>query len=137
MRFALQDPLLVFARVKGANGAVRELRSALDFNAPYCVIFSRDAIRLGFAEAALRPRDWQKSHPDKVPYLLDLRGIERSILFGLAEVSLGSLVAKDVETVVMEMDLTRMLPVDLILGRPFLKNFKLTVDARKGYVSLV
>ncbi len=137
MKLALKDPMVVFARAKGQNGAVREVRSVLDFNSPYCVIFSKDALRLGYPEAAMRPRDWQKTHPDKVPYVLDFRGIERTILVSLAEVSLGSLVATNVDAIVIESDLGRMLPVDLILGRSFLNSFKLTVDARKGYLSLV
>ena len=136
MRFALKEPMLVFARAKGPNGVVQELRALLDFNSPYCVMLSKDGLKLGYMEAAIRPRDWEKTHPDKVPYVLDFRGIERSVLVKLPEISIGKLVAKDVETIVIELDIPRMLPLDLILGRPFLRNFRLTFDARKGYLSL-
>ena len=137
MKFPLKEPMFVFARMKGPNGIVREVRSILDFNSPFCVILSKDGVTLGYPEAAMRPRDWPKSHPDKVPYLLDFRGIERTILVKLPEVSLGRLVARDVDAIVIELDLHRMLPIDLILGHSFLKNFKVTLDARKGFLSLV
>lgn len=136
MKFALKDPMLVYARVKGPNGKVRELSSILDFNSPYCVIFSKDAVSIGYPEAAVRPRDWQKTHPDRVPYVLDIRGIERSVMVTLSEVSLGRLVARNVSTIVLELDIPRMLPFDLILGRTFLKNFKLTLNVKAGSLSL-
>lgn len=137
MMIPLRDPILTFARVKGQNGYVRELRAILDFNSPFSVMLSRDGVSLGYAEAAFRARDWQKTHPSKVPYFLDFRGIERSILLEIAEVSLGELVARDVKTIVLELDLPRMVPIDLILGRSFLDNFKLTLDSERGYLSLV
>lgn len=136
MKFPLKDPMLVYARVKGPNGKVRELSSVLDFNSPYCVIPPKHAVNLGFIEAAFRPRDWQKSHSSKVPYLLDLRGIERSILVDLPQVSIGELVAKDVGTVVLELETPRMLPFDLVLGRTFLDGFELTLNSKEGFLSL-
>ncbi len=136
MKLLLADPMYVFARVKGPNGVVRELRAILDFNTPFCVMLSKDGVNLGYPEAALRPRDWEKSHPDRVPYIYDFRGIERSILVKLPEISLGRLTAKEVEAIVIELDLPRMLPVDLVLGRSFLTNFKLTLDWTKGYLTL-
>jgi hypothetical protein len=129
--------MVVYARVKGQNGKVRELSSVIDFNSPYCVVLvPRHAVNLGIIEAALRPRDLQKSHPNSVPYLLDLRGIERSILLKLPEVSLGKLVARSVDAVVLELGVPRMLPFDLVLGRSFLQNFKLTYDAKGGFLTL-
>lgn len=138
MRLPLKEPMILMSRVQGPGGAVtRELSSVLDPNFAYSVIFSRDAIDLGYPEAALRPKEFEKSHPERVPYILEFRGIERSVMVRLAKVSIGKLVARDVDALVTELDLARMMPVDLILGRTFLKNFKLTVDARKGYLSLV
>lgn len=137
MRFELKEPMTVFAKVKGPQGAVRELRALLDFNIPFCVMLSRDLVKLGYPEAALRPRDWQKTHPMQVPYMLSFRGIERSILVKASEISLGSLVVKEVETIVIDLDLPRMIPVELYLGRSFLNNFTLTVDGAGGFLSLV
>jgi hypothetical protein len=137
MRFALKDPMLVFARVKGPNGRTRELRSVLDFNSPCCLIFPKDALRLGYPEAVIRPRDWQKTHPDRVVYFLDFRGIERTVLMKMSKISLGDLEATNVETGVYEVPLPHLLPFDLILGRSFLQNFKIRIDSEKGYISLV
>ena len=126
------------SRVQGPNGTVtRELSSVLDPNFAYSVIFSRDAIDLGYPEAAMRPKEYEKTHPERVRYVVEFRGLERSVLVRLAKVSIGKLVARDVEALIVELDLARMVPIDLILGRSFLKNFKLTVDAPNGYLSLV
>ena len=122
--------------MKGENGVVREVRAILDFNSPYCVMLSRDGLALGRSEAVLRPLDWQKTHPDKVPFILDFRGIERSILIKVPEISLGPLVARDVDAIVIDLDFQRLLPIDLILGRSFLANFRLVLDGAKGYLSL-
>ncbi|MDG6901389.1 MAG: hypothetical protein JRM80_05450 [Nitrososphaerota archaeon] len=136
MRFPLKDPMLVYARVKGPNDKVREFSSVLDFNSPYCVIPPKHAVNLGCIEAAFRPRDWQKTHPNKVPYFLDLRGIERSILLKLPEVSIGRLTARNVQAIVLELEVPRAIPFDLILGRTFLDNFKLVLDGKSGFLSL-
>ena len=128
--------MFVFARLKGQNGVVRELRSVMDFNSPYCVIFSRDGLALGHLEAVLRPGDWRKVHPEKVPYMFGFRNLERAILLNISEVSLGRLVAKDVGAVILELDLPLRLPVEMILGRTFLDHFKMTYDATRGIVSL-
>jgi hypothetical protein len=137
MKFPIKDPMIVFARVKGPNGFTRELKSVLDFNSPYCLIFGKDALGVGFPEAVIRPRDWQKTHPDKVVYVLDFRGIERTVLMKMPEISLGKLEVADVETAVLQVPLPHTLPFDLILGRSFLQNFKVTIDSAKGYISLV
>ena len=137
MKLPLKDPMLLYARVKGPNGKVRELSSILDFNSPYCVItIPKHAVNIGHIEAAFRPRDWQKSHPAKVPYFVDMRGIERSILVSMPEISVGSLVAKNVDTVILELGIPRMLNVDLILGRSFLDSFRLSLDAKAGLLHL-
>ncbi|MGA2665417.1 MAG: hypothetical protein ABSF83_10775 [Nitrososphaerales archaeon] len=136
LRLPLKTPMFLMARVEGPAGIKRELTTVLDPNFAYSVIFSRDAIDLGYPEAAMRPRELEKSHPERVPYILEFRGIERSVLVRLAKVSIGPVVARDVEALVIELDLARPLPVDLILGRTFLKDFRLTVDGKKGYLSL-
>ena len=136
MRVALREPLLVICRVKGINGNVRELSSILDFNSEYCTIFSRDALALGYSEASFRPKQWQKLHPDRAPYILDFRGIERSVLLTLSEVSIGRMAAKNVDAVLVELDIPRIVPFDMILGRSFLKNFKLSVDVANGSMTI-
>ncbi len=136
MRFALNKQMSLFAKVKGPNGHVSELNCLLDPNTPFTVLFTRDGVNLGFPEAALRPRDWQKLHPDRVVYIAGLRGIEMTTALELTEIRLGDLVARNVKTVVLEMGLPRMFPFEMILGRSFLDNFKLTLDPQKGVLKL-
>lgn len=128
--------MLVTSRVLGRNGNVREVSSMIDFNSEYCAIFSKDAVALGYNEAAIPPKVWQKSHPDKVPLILDFRGIERATIIPLARVSLGGHAVNDVESAIMEMDLPIMVPFDMVLGRSFLKNFKVGLDMKKGYIDI-
>lgn len=59
-----------------------------------------------------------------------------TILVDLKEVSVGNLAAKNVAAVVLEYDLPPMVPVDMILGQTFLKNFKLKVDSKSCTLSL-
>ena len=70
------------------------------------------------------------------PGILNFSRIERSIQVDLPEISLGNLVAKNVGAVILELDLYRLLPVELILGRSFLDNFILALDAGNGRLSL-
>ena len=128
--------MLAISRVKGSNCTVRELTSIFDFNSEYCAIFSRDALALGYSEASFRPKQWQKLHPDRAPYILNFRGIERSVLLTLSEVSIGRMTAKNVDAVLVELDLPRLVPFDMILGRSFLKNFKLSVDIANGSMTI-
>lgn len=129
--------MILFSRVRGINGSVRELSSIIDFNSEYSVISSGDAIALGFNEGSVQPKYWRKSHPDKVPYILDIRGIERANIFTLPEVSLGLVTATNVDVAIIELGIPRAAPFDMILGRSFLKNFKFSVDMIKGYMTLV
>ena len=128
MRFALNKQMSLFAKVKGPNGHVSELNCLLDPNTPFTVLFTRDGVNLGFPEAALRPRDWQKLHPDGVVYIAGLRGIEMTTALELTEIRLGDLVARNVKTVVLEMGLPRMFPFEMILGT--LLPRQLQADAR-------
>ena len=141
--------MILMSRVEGPGGVVtRELSSVLDPNFAYSVIFSKDAIDLGYPEAAARPKEVEKMHPERVPWILEFRGIERSVMVRLAKVSIGKLVARDVDALVVDTQihhsvhesdrlvLAHMIPVDLILGRTFLKHFKMTTDIGAGYMSL-
>lgn len=128
--------MYVMSRVKGPTGLVRELQAIVDPNAEFCSMFARDGHDLGYGEAVIRPKQWQKLHPDRAPYVLDFRGIERSVLFALKEVSVGDIVVKDVDTVIVDMDIPRLVPFDMILGKTFLKHCKFTVDIPNGYFEL-
>ncbi|MDG6902879.1 MAG: hypothetical protein JRM80_13100 [Nitrososphaerota archaeon] len=112
------------------------MSTVLDQNFAYSVILSRDAVDLGYPQASYKPPDWSSIDRTQTPYVIGFRDIERSILVTLSKVSVGKLAAKNVEAIVLEQDLARMLPVDLVLGRTFLKKFKLTLNGKSGYLSL-
>lgn len=77
-----------------------------------------------------------RDHPKTTPWFTSLRGIDRGILVTFPKISVGPLVARSVEAVVLELEHLRLVVADVILGRSFLRNFKLTVDLKKGYLSL-
>ena len=129
--------MLVSARLEGQNNVVRELSSILDFNNPWCIIQRQDALDLGYPEAANQVVQWEHVHPDRVPRFLTMRGIERGIKVTLRKVSVGHLVAQDVDAILLELPVSRFLNFEFILGVTFLKNFRLTVDMKKGYLSLL
>ena len=140
MRFPIKEPILVSVRIEGRNGFARELSAVLDINSPYCWVLAHDAIVLGYSAAANKPQDHARYLPDEVPSMTSLRGVDRGIKVPLKKVSIGPLVATDVDAVVFETGLPPKVYFDMILGRTFLKNFKFNVDIKeekKGYFSLL
>jgi predicted aspartyl protease len=129
--------MMVAARVEGQYGIVREVTSILDFNAPYCTILRQDAVDLAYPHAANRHVEEQRHRPDRVITFTTQQGIQRGIVVKLTKVSVGHAVARDVEAVVLELSRPRFLDYDFVLGLTFLRNFRLTVDAKKGYLSLL
>jgi hypothetical protein len=128
--------MIVWSRIKGPKGVVRELPSLIDFNYRYCMLSRQDAIDVGYPETSYRHGGWHELRPDLSPLVLTFRGIERTILIKLNEVSVGKLKAKNVDAVVLEYGLPPMAPVDVILGWTFLKNFKIGTDPKSGILSL-
>lgn len=137
MRFALKEPMILSARVEGQGGIARELSSVFDFNSPYCIILRQDAIDLGYPEAVYRHKDLERVHSDRVPRFTTMAGIQRGFKLELPKVSVGGFVATKVDTVVLELEHPRFITFEFVLGRSFLKNFKMTVDINKGYLSLL
>jgi len=137
MKFALKDPMLVATRVEGKFGAVRELSAVFDFNSPYCTILSQDAVDLGYSEGGNKHNERERTHPEETPRFSSMRGIDRGIQVKVHKVSVGGLVARNVDAVVLELEHPRHITFDFVLGRSFLRHFKLTIDIKKGYVSLV
>ena len=136
MKLPIKVPMLVMARVEGERGTARELSAAIDFNYRYCTVLRDDATQLGFARAANLHSDEWRDHPETTPWFTSLRGIDRGILVTFPKVSVGPLTARNVDAVVLEQEYPRFVVADFILGRSFLKNFKLTVELKKGYLSL-
>jgi hypothetical protein len=136
LKFELKQPMTVVSRVKGTNGRTRELNAVLDTSWHYSYIMKMDALQLGYQEVMHRPQEWQSLKPDEVSLILGTRGLEMCTLITLAEVSVGDAVAKNVGAVVPYMEFPSTIPVDLILGRTFLNNFTLTIEAKTNSFSL-
>lgn len=139
LRLPLRYPMLISTRMEGRNRRVREVSAVLDFNAPYCVVLAPDAIDLGYPEAANKHTDEMRIHPERVPYFTTMRGIDRGIVVTLRRVSIGPLSVSEVDAVVLELQHPRFITFDMILGRTFLKDFKMSVRMKGegGYLSLV
>ncbi|MHB2036402.1 MAG: hypothetical protein ACYCPW_06625 [Nitrososphaerales archaeon] len=136
MKFPLKDPMILSCRVEGPTGKVRELSAVVDFNSTYCIMPTKDAIDIGYPSTANRPREWRSPYPDQAPYLLGMRGVEQGILIKLKRVSVGNIFFENVETVALEMELSRMLPFDFILGRSFIRDLNVTYDGKNGCLVL-
>jgi len=136
MKFKIKEPMIIFARVKGKYKRVRELTALVDYNCHFSWILRTDAVHLGYPEVDNRPEDYKSFSSAKTPEILTLRGLELGISVSLTEVSIGKLRAKNVETFILGHPTPLQFPVDLILGRTFLKNFKLVIDSKAGYLYL-
>ncbi len=128
--------MILFSRVSGKSGKIRELSTLLDFNSHYSWILRKDAVDLGYPEVINRPEDYESVAMRRTPHVLSGRGLEQGILAPLKEVSIGKLVVKDVDAIALKLDIPLMLPIDLILGRNFLNHFRLTVDPTAGTLTL-
>lgn len=136
MKFKIKDPMIITARVKGKYNRVRELTALLDINCHYSWILRTDAVQLGYAEVDNRPEDYRSLAMRNTPEIITLRGLELTILVSLNEVSIGNLSARNVDAFILGHPTPLQLPVDLILGRTFLNNFKLVFDGKAGNLYL-
>ena len=128
--------MTLFSKIKGANGKVREFTTILDFNWPYSYMLKMDALQLGYMEVSNRPQEWATLYPARVPTTLSMRGIEMCTLVSLKEVSIGKLSMKDVDAIVYHIETPPIIPIDIVLGQTFLKNFKIAVDSKRGVLTL-
>ncbi len=136
LTFPLKDPMLVVCRITGPNNHSRELTALIDFNATYTLMYAHDAIYLGYSDVANRAREWREIFPQKTPYLLSFRGVERGIMISLKRVSIGGFAAQDVTAVSLEAEPSLLLPYDVVLGRSFLDKFKVTYDGKAKTLSI-
>ena len=128
MRFESSGPLVVFCRLKGPNGAVREVPAVIAPSFPYCVILKSDAARIGYPSVTSRPEDLRTTNPREVKLVITPRGIETSTVVKVSEISIGTLKAENVEALVMKAEFAQINPVGAFLGKSFLNHFKLEVD---------
>jgi hypothetical protein len=136
MKFKTSGPLVVFCRLKGPSGKVRESTALIAPSYEHCMVLRKDAVQLGYPSVTYRPEDWQDTNPSEVTYLISTKGIETGTLIDLKEVSVGPLKAEGVKAVVTKADLPHSVPVSLFLGRSFLAHFRLEVDPGGGSFSL-
>ena len=126
MKFKFGRPLT--CKFTGMGGRTKELSCIIDPHFRYCAINKIDAVSLGYGQLGYKPEDWANFKKNEAPIVLSLRGLERTILFKMNEVSVGSFVAKDVDTVVFSLNIPPLVPIDAILGQSFLENRKITFD---------
>ncbi len=96
---------------------------ALDTGASYMIISKRMALAIGL-----------EIDPSKNMQLTSATSVETVSLVTLPRVSVLGKTVKNVEAVIK--DLPPSAPVDGLLGLSFLKHFKLTLDFKKGELSL-
>lgn len=136
MRFKTSGPLVVFCRLKGPNGAVREVPAIIAPSFTYCIVMRNDAARIGYPSVTSRPEDLRDAFPHDVINVITSKGIEMCTLVKLSEISVGPLTAENVEAIVMRAEFPQMIPAAVFLGRSYLKNFKLESDFKSGTFSL-
>jgi hypothetical protein len=129
-------PLMLFCRLKGEGGRVREVPAVLEPSFDACIILRGDAVQLGYGSVTYRPEDWQDTNPTEVSYITSIKGVELGTWVKLKEVSIGELRVENVDAVVTKMEFPGMIYAAAFLGRSFLKHFKLEVDPKSNTFSL-
>ncbi|MBR6332368.1 MAG: retropepsin-like domain-containing protein [Dehalococcoidales bacterium] len=121
-------PLTLFVRIKGPV-CTREFRALIDTGSDLCVIPVEDARDMGM-------QNFYNPDCENNPAFIRLSNtcyFEAESLV-MEKVMVGDIEAENVDFVALT--LPRDGGIDVILGRSFLKNFKLTVDYEKGFMSI-
>ena len=117
-------------RLKGRNGAVREIRALLDPASDYCVLPKPDAFRLGYPEAA---HDDPITMPPNLVTLSTGAGYSQGMLIKIQELNLGQIRLENVAFIAH--DLSQSVCYDVILGRSFFSaagcNLELDYSSQK------
>ena len=114
---------VVFAGLKGRNGAVREYGALVNPGCEYCILPKVDAFALGYPEATY---DDPVTPADNTLTYTGLNGDGQAALIKLAEVRLGDASFEDVEF--LAVDLPQITTFDVVLGWSLLKSTKLEID---------
>jgi len=136
MRFKTSGPLMVFCRLVGPTGRVREVPAVLEPSFDHCIVLKGDAVQLGYPSVTYRQEDWQDVKPTEVSMVISIKGVELGTFINLKEVSIGALKAEDVSAVVTKAEFPGMITAAAFLGRSFLKHFKLEVDSASNTFTL-
>lgn len=116
----------VFAVLKGKNQVEREFIALLSSSSDYCVIPRVDAYMLGYSEAV---GDTITDIIARPPYITTLIGPGSFVdapLITIDEVTVGSLIIKNVEFIAF--DIPQETRIDVILGKSFLERAKAKID---------
>ncbi|MFQ6084838.1 MAG: TIGR02281 family clan AA aspartic protease [Candidatus Bathyarchaeia archaeon] len=126
----LETPITLFVRIVGEK-TTRELRAVLDTGSMYSLIPREDAVQLGYTTLydPLQPQlGGEGALTVTGSYIIEVPVVT------LKEVRLGGLKAENVKAVVW--DLPEPSGADVLLGINFLKNFKTTLDYKKGTLTI-
>jgi len=116
----------IFVTLKGRNDVSIEFLALISTASDFCVIPRMDAYLLGYAEVVSDPSSEMITRP---PYLLTLvspTGYADAPHITIKEVSVGSLVYKDIDFIAY--DIPRETRFDVILGKSFLEKAKVKID---------
>lgn len=136
MKFKGSGPLMVFCRLKGPGGRVREVPAILAPSYKYCLVLKNDAMQLGYSSVTFRQEDWADVSPKDVLYITSTKGIELATRVNIREISVGPLRAENVDAVVTKAEFPMLVPVGAFLGQSFLNHFKLEVDPASSTFTL-
>ena len=121
-------PLTLFVRIKGPV-CTREFRALIDTGSDMCMIPLYDARDMGM-ENHYDPN--MGSNPDYMRICSNCYFEAETLI--MEKVMIGDIEAENVEFV--SWTLPRDGGIDVILGRSFLKHFKLTVDYKEGFMTI-
>jgi hypothetical protein len=136
MKFKIKDPMRIMVRVEGKSKRVREISAILDFNCHLSWMLRLDAMHLGYGDVQNNPHDLKTIAASITPEILTIRGLEFGIMVNLTKVSIGDLSASNVKAFILPTDIPRLVPIDMVLGRSFLNNFKTVINPKEGYITI-
>jgi predicted aspartyl protease len=125
---------ILFARLKGRNGKVREYEALVDSAASYCIMPKVDAYALGYGEAIQDPSTDFITRPANLMTVATFAGYLDAPLIRVDEVSLGGQVFRNVEF--LAYDLPQEAGFDVVLGASLLSRAKVKLDMSSLAVSL-
>lgn len=115
-------------RVRGRNEKMRELPAILSLNSTFTIISKSAALDLGFPEASARVEDIAAMRPDLVKFAITIRGFEKGVEIRLPEIIIGDIRKSDYPVLVLEDDISVLLPIELIISLSFFSGCKLTLS---------
>lgn len=122
---------VVFARLKGRNGCVREYNALVSPATEYSILPKVDAYRLGYPEAA---RDDPVTEPPNLFRGVTYDGFWEGMLISMREVAIGAVSRSNVDFIAY--DIPQISRFDVILGKSFLSSSKVVIDYANNTVRI-